>query len=120
MTVSITQRRRLLVNALQLIDLGVVAASLIFTLVLVSHETTVPGWLSFLEIRLRLANVLFGVGYLLMWNPILHLAGLYLSQRLAPAARELKGIATACVIGVVPLPLLRSIFSLDALYHGAV
>jgi exopolysaccharide biosynthesis polyprenyl glycosylphosphotransferase len=120
MTVSTAQRRRVLMTALQFIDLGVVAACLTFTLVLVSAETTVKGWLSFFEIRLRLGNVLFAITYVLAWNVILRVCGLYHSQRLAPASREVKEIGTAVVVGVMPLVPLRSILDLDALRHGAV
>lgn len=120
MTVTTPQRRRLVLTALQFADLTVVAVSLVFTVVLMSHETSVEGWLSFLEIRLSLGNVLFGVSYVLAWNPILRLPGLYQSQRLAPAGREIKGIATAVVIGVLPLVPLRSLLDLDALRYGAL
>jgi exopolysaccharide biosynthesis polyprenyl glycosylphosphotransferase len=119
-TESTSQRRRLLLTVLQFIDLGVVAVSLIFTLVLMSRETTVNGWLSFLEIRLSLGNVLFGVTYVLAWNVILRVCRLYHSQRLAPASREIQEIATAAFIGVIPLVPVRSLLDMDALRHGAV
>jgi exopolysaccharide biosynthesis polyprenyl glycosylphosphotransferase len=120
MTVSTSQRRSALMAALQFVDLAVVAASLILTIAFVSEEHTVRGWLSFLEIRLRLGNVLFGVSYILAWNLILHLCGLYRSQRLMPAVREIRQIGSAVIIAVIPLVPLRALFDLDALRHGAV
>src|SRR5262245_46227739 len=120
MTVSASQRRQLLLTVLQFIDLAVVAGSLVGTVVVMSDETTLHGWLSFLEIRLSLGNALFGVTYVLAWNWILRLSGLYDSQRLAPASREVKEILTAVVVGVIPLVPLRAIFDLDALRHGAI
>src|SRR5262249_43564199 len=92
MTVSTAQRRRVLLTVLQFIDLAVVATCLVITLVLMSDEMTLNGWLDFFEIRLSLGNVLFGISYVLAWNTILRLRGLYKSQRLAPASSEVKEI----------------------------
>jgi exopolysaccharide biosynthesis polyprenyl glycosylphosphotransferase len=119
-TLPTSQRRRFLLTALQFVDLAVVAVSLVFTMVLVSAETTVTGWLSFLEIRLSLGNVLFGLGYVLAWNLILRLNRLYYSQRLVTATREIGSIALAVAIGVLPLLPLRWLLDLDGLRHGAV
>jgi exopolysaccharide biosynthesis polyprenyl glycosylphosphotransferase len=120
MTASTTQRRRVLITVLQFVDLAVVAVSLIFTIVLMSEETTLNGWLSFFEIRLSLGNVLFGISYVLAWNTILRLRGLYHSQRLSPASHEIREVGTAVLVAVIPLVPLRSIFDLDALRNGAV
>ena len=57
---------------------------------------------------------------MLAWNWILRLCGLYHSQRLSPASREIQEIVTAVVIGVIPLVPLRYLLDLDALHHGAV
>ena len=120
MNLSTSQRRQVLLTLLQFIDLAVVAVSLVGTVIVMSDETTVNGWLSFLEIRLRLGNVLFGISYVLVWNWILRLSGLYDSQRLAPPLREIRNIGTAVVVAVAPLVPLRSILDLEALRHGAI
>jgi exopolysaccharide biosynthesis polyprenyl glycosylphosphotransferase len=119
MAPSSSTRRRFVVSALKVVDLAVVAVSLLFTLVLMSSETSILGTVSFFEMRLKLGNVLFGVSYVLAWNLILRLVGLYESQRLATTKREIQAIAAAVAIAVVPLIPLRVLFDLDALRHGA-
>jgi exopolysaccharide biosynthesis polyprenyl glycosylphosphotransferase len=119
MILSSAQRRRFIVSALQVADLAVVAACLIFALVVVSSkETSVSAWFAFLEIRLRLVNVLFGVTYVLLWNPILRSRGLYQSQRLAPTSREAREIGIAVLIGTIPLLWLRGPLALEAVGDG--
>lgn len=119
MAPSSSTRRRFVVSALQVVDLAVVALSLLFTLVLISRETSLRGTVSFFEMRLKLGNVLFGISYVLAWNLILRLVGMYESQRLATARQAIQAIAAAVAIAVVPLIPLRALFDLDALRHGA-
>jgi exopolysaccharide biosynthesis polyprenyl glycosylphosphotransferase len=96
-------RRRLLIVLLKMGDVASVA--LVFAAVLIGFVQggTLTGWREFLELRVSLLNVLFGLGHIGVWYLALVGFGLYRSYRLSPSARELKDLAMASAVAVVSL-----------------
>lgn len=94
-------RRRILVRALELADLGVVVlAAVVASLLTWAGAKGAPGLLSE---QFALGEVLLVLGYLFYWHLLLRGQGLYQSHRLSPSARELKQISMATLFAIAPL-----------------
>jgi len=93
----------MLVVLLKVGDLASVA--LVFAALLIGFVQggTLSGWREFLELRVSLLNVLFGLGHIGVWYLALVGFGLYQSYRLSPSAREFKDLATATALAVASL-----------------
>src|SRR5438876_7982301 len=93
--------RTTLLRLLQLADLAVVAAAFLSAVALAA-----PGdddWLTILEMRVQVRNVLFVAGYLAYCHFVFHGFGLYRSYRLSPSSREWHDVAWAVLTATVPL-----------------
>src|SRR5438046_4710496 len=93
--------RTALLRLLQLADLAVVAAAFLSAVALAA-----PGdddWLTILEMRVQVRNVLFVAGYLAYCHFVFHGFGLYRSYRLSPSSREWHDLAWAVLTATVPL-----------------
>jgi len=99
--------RRALLTLLQLLDLGVVAVAFALAVSFAVHD---GGWLSVLEMRVKVRNLAFLGVYFAYWHLVLRAFGLYRSYRLAPSAREWRDLAVATVAGMVPIWMLADVF----------
>jgi exopolysaccharide biosynthesis polyprenyl glycosylphosphotransferase len=96
-------RRNALVNLLKVADVVVVATCFLVAVALGVTQYRLGDWLSILEMRISLRNVLFVAAYLFFWHIVLGLRGLYGSYRLSPASRELHDLLIAVTIATAPL-----------------
>ena len=87
---------------LKLCDLVVVVSAFMLAVCVSSNQTS---WLSVLEIRIELRNVIFILIYLGYCHVILQSFGLYQSYRLSPSSREWRDLGTAVLMLALP-PLL--------------
>src|SRR5437762_6096182 len=100
--------RTTLLRLLQLADLAVVAAAFLSAVALAA-----PGdddWLTILEMRVQVRNVLFVAGYLAYCHFVFHGFRLYRSYRLSPSSREWHDLAWAVLTATVPLWALADPF----------
>src|SRR5205814_2199286 len=97
-----------LLRLLQLADLAVVAAAFLSAVALAA-----PGdddWLTILEMRVQVRNVLFVAGYLAYCHFVFHGFRLYRSYRLSPSSREWYDLAWAVLTATVSLWALADPF----------
>jgi exopolysaccharide biosynthesis polyprenyl glycosylphosphotransferase len=87
---------------LKLCDLVVVVSAFMLAVCVSSNQTS---WLSVLEVRIELRNVIFILMYLGYCHVILQSFGLYRSYRLSPSSREWRDLGTAVLMLALP-PLL--------------
>ena len=95
------RHRSALLTLLQLADLAVVAAAFLAAVALAT-----PGdddWLTILEMRVEVRNVLIVAGYLAFCHFVFQGFRLYRSYRLSPSSREWHDLAWAVLTATVPL-----------------
>src|SRR3989475_6502376 len=95
------RHRSALLTLLQLADLAVVAAAFLAAVALAT-----PGdddWLTILEMRVQVRNVLIVGGYLAFCHFVFQGFQLYRSYRLSPSSREWHDLAWAVLTATVPL-----------------
>ncbi len=96
-------RRKLLFNAFKLSDVLVMAFSFALATVAV-HSHFDSGTLSaFLQMRIKVGNFVFFLGFLLAWHVIFSLFGLYYSRRFSSRGREVFDIVKATSLGTIVL-----------------
>jgi exopolysaccharide biosynthesis polyprenyl glycosylphosphotransferase len=106
------KKRRLLLNALKLLDVMLLIAAFGLATALVVHAEKGVSLERFLSLRVKLSNcAIFGVG-LFMWHVILHANGLYKSRRLSPRFAELFDILKATILCTLSVGSLASVFSI--------
>jgi exopolysaccharide biosynthesis polyprenyl glycosylphosphotransferase len=105
------KRRRLLLNALKLFDLGLVMMSFGLTVLVVgsNHESLSD----FLSIRVKVWNFAILSLIVLAWHVIFHLCGMYGSKRLSGRYREAADAFRATTICTGALALLAQLFSIS-------
>ena len=99
-------RRRFLISLVELADLLIVFGALLATLALTGGSLDLQGARGLLEMPMTVRNFLLPGLTLVFWHVVLTAVGLYGSYRLAPASHELRDLAVAVSIGVVPTYLL--------------
>jgi exopolysaccharide biosynthesis polyprenyl glycosylphosphotransferase len=98
-----TPNRRAVLTLLKFFDLAVVSAAFVAALSAAEPATSWHGWVGLLEMRFSLLNLLVMLGYLGVWHLALHGCGLYRSYRLSGVSRELRDLATAAAVALLPL-----------------
>jgi hypothetical protein len=93
-------RRQLLVKAANLYDLAVMSLSFGLAAVLVAHQTATVFFADFFAMRVKVRNFVLFAGFLLVWNIIFRLFGLYDSKRLSEQRDEALDIVKAATLGV--------------------
>jgi exopolysaccharide biosynthesis polyprenyl glycosylphosphotransferase len=88
---------------LKLCDLIVVASAFMLAVCVSSNQTS---WLSVLEVRIEVRNVIFILIYLGYCHVILQSFGLYRSYRLSPNSRDWRDLGTAVLMLALPHLLL--------------
>jgi exopolysaccharide biosynthesis polyprenyl glycosylphosphotransferase len=95
-----TLGRQLFVKAAMLYDLAVMSLSFGLAAELVAHQTATVSFADFLAMRVKVRNFVLFAGFLLVWNIIFRLFGLYDSRRLSGQEDEVLDIAKATTFGV--------------------
>lgn len=102
-----------LLSMLKLCDIAVVATALVWAVAIASPGT--DNWVTILEMRVKLRNVLFVIGYLGFCHFVLRYYGLYRSYRLSPTAREWRDLTKSTLLCVVPIWLSAAPFRFEYL-----
>jgi exopolysaccharide biosynthesis polyprenyl glycosylphosphotransferase len=110
--------RRGILTALKIADLTVVVVTFALAVIASIEPLNPLSWTEVLEIRIKLQNVLFLLVYVGYWHFVLKSCGLYRSYRLSAAARELRDLAMAVLIGVAPLAPLGPLLHFDYVGYG--
>jgi exopolysaccharide biosynthesis polyprenyl glycosylphosphotransferase len=104
-------RRRLLLNALKLFDLGLVIASFGVTVLVVYAQR---GFLAnFFSVRIKLSNFVIFFLIALAWHLIFHLGGMYGSKRLSTRRLEASDAFKVTTLCAVCLASAAKIFSVS-------
>ena len=89
-----------LLTLLKLCDVTVIATMVVIGVVIASPRA--EPWFTILEMRVKLRNVLFVVGYLACCHFVLRYFGLYRSYRLSPTSREWKDLGKSVLVATAP------------------
>jgi exopolysaccharide biosynthesis polyprenyl glycosylphosphotransferase len=106
-------RRQLLVKAANLYDLAVMSLSFGLAAVLVAHQTATISFADFFAMRVKVRNFVLFAGFLLVWNIIFRLFGLYDSRRLSGQSGEVRDIFKATTLGVGSVCITAFLFRLE-------
>src|SRR5215467_9551175 len=96
-----TPQRTGLLTMLKLSDLVVVSLSFVIALAVAAPGS--DNWLTILQMRVAIGNVLLMVAYLGFWHSVLRGFGLYRSHRLSPNSREWRDLGAAVLVSTVPM-----------------
>ena len=105
-------RRQLFVKAAKVYDLAVVSLSFGLAAVLVAEQATTVSFADFFAMRVKVKNLLLFAGFLLVWNIIFRLFGLYESRRLSEQRYEVLDIIKANTLGVAFVCIAAFLFRL--------
>jgi exopolysaccharide biosynthesis polyprenyl glycosylphosphotransferase len=106
------KKRRLLLNALKLLDVVLLITAFGLATALVVYAEKGVSLERFLSLRVKLSNcAIFGVG-IFVWHVILSASGLYKSRRLSPRFAELFDILKATTLCTLSVGSLASVFSI--------
>lgn len=100
-----TPNRRAVLTVLKFCDMVVIAIAFVSAMLLGHPNSGWQGWWALLEMRFSLLNVLGMLAYLGVWHYGLRACGLYSSYRLSAATREMRDVAAALAVGMLPLVL---------------
>ena len=106
------KKRRLLLNALKLLDLTLLVVAFGLATVLAVYADKGVSLEKFLALRVKLSNcAIFGVA-LFVWHVILCASGVYKSRRLSPKLAEFFDILKAATLCALCVALLAAVFSI--------
>ncbi len=108
-----TPKRKALMTLITVCDLVVVTAMLILAVGVTSHAGGIKSWITVLELKVAVGNVLFVAIYIACWHFVLRSLGLYRSYRLSPASRESRDLGLAVLIAIAPLVPADLIFKFE-------
>ena len=102
--------RRMLLALLKFGDLATVGVAFAAALAIVRPFAPGIAVLDLAQVRLTVPQVLLLMAYLAFWHFALNARGLYLSQRLSVASKEIRDLATAVLVAVAPLAPLALLY----------
>lgn len=103
--------RSILLILLQAADVTVLAACLVLAGMMATGGADLAHWAAILGKSVPLHEVLLSALYVLFWHIVLRSCGLYRSYRLSASSRELRDLATAVLIGLVPLAVYETLLA---------
>jgi exopolysaccharide biosynthesis polyprenyl glycosylphosphotransferase len=103
-------RRKLLLNAFKLFDLGLMASVFIVAALVVAHNGREVRAAEFFSTRVKIQNVAIFSLLVLTWHVIFNLFGLYRSRRLSDRWKELIDVTKATFLGTLVVLLGASLF----------
>jgi exopolysaccharide biosynthesis polyprenyl glycosylphosphotransferase len=92
-------RRKLLMNALKIVDLGLMIVVFLSASLIVLRQTSNISTTEFFSIRVKIQNFAVFSIFILVWHAAFNLAGLYASYRLSSRSREVMNIVMATSLG---------------------
>ena len=93
--------RRLYSNGLKLFDLLLMAASFTVATLPLFHRVGRMSLEEFFALRVKVGNLALFVSFLLVWNILFSMFGLYRSKRLSGRFEEMRDIVASTTIGTV-------------------
>lgn len=108
-------KRRLLMNSLKLIDLGLGCMALIVTCTLAIYPHEPISMARFLAMRITISNGALFVGFLLTWHLFFTASDLYKSHRLSTPRAEMLDTLRATTLSTALLVVARALFSVAIL-----
>src|SRR5262249_41176659 len=103
--------RYALLTFLKLADLAVITVAFVLAVMTQLHQP--QPWVSLLEMRIQVQNVLFLLVFLCYCHLLLRSLGLYRSHRLTAASREWRDLAGVAVVAAMSLYLSGRVLSFD-------
>jgi FlaA1/EpsC-like NDP-sugar epimerase len=110
---ALTFRNRALITLIRAFDLLLVCGSFLASLAISSDSLTWPSLAEVLVIRIKVANLILFVGYLVLCSTTLSACGLYRSHRLSHSKQRLYEILLAATLITGVLLVLGQIFVLS-------
>src|ERR1700730_9163417 len=102
--------RSLLLNALKLLDLGLMILALMAAVLVVLHRSRTVSIMEFFSMRVKVQNFVIFLLFILAWHLIFSLSALYASRRLSNRRDEVIDIIKATSLGTVVIFLGASVF----------
>lgn len=106
-------RRRLLLNAFKLFDLGLMVSVFIVAALAVPHHGRDVNATEFLSMRVKIQNVAIFSLLVLTWHVIFSLSGLYASRRLSDRWNELIDVTKATFLGTLVVLIGAAVFRIE-------
>jgi exopolysaccharide biosynthesis polyprenyl glycosylphosphotransferase len=103
-------RRKLLLNAFKLFDLGLMLLAFMTAALVVFHQTRTITALELFSIRVKIHNVAIFALFILVWHVIFSLLGLYESRRLSNSLGEIVAVMKATSLGTLLILVSTVIF----------
>lgn len=107
-------KRQLLMNAFRAADVAVMVAAFALALFM-SSQWEGQSFHDFLSVRIKVSNVILFVGFVVLWQVILHSQGLYRSHRIGRMRTEWWQVTKAVLLAVVGLAALALLFRISAI-----
>lgn len=107
-----TLGRQLFVKVAKLYDLAVMSFSFGLAAILVAEQTGIGSFADFLAIRVKVRNFVIFAGFLVVWNIIFRLLGLYDSRRLSGQKNEVLDIVKGTTFAVGSVCIAAFLFRL--------
>jgi exopolysaccharide biosynthesis polyprenyl glycosylphosphotransferase len=103
-------RRKLLIKAFMLFDVGILAVSYVVAAVRTWHLIAFSSFASFISMRVKVLNIILFLGLFYSWHAIFSAFGLYRSRRLRDRKPEALDVLKATSVAVIVLGLAAAIF----------
>jgi exopolysaccharide biosynthesis polyprenyl glycosylphosphotransferase len=97
----VNTRRKLLLNAFKLFDLGVMILAFMVAALAVVHQSRTISAIELFSMRVKIHNVTLFVLFVVVWHVIFSLLGLYESRRLLNSWSEIVGVIKASSLGTL-------------------
>ncbi len=94
-------RRKLLLNAFKIFDLGLMVSAFIVAALSVLHQSRNVNATDFFSMRVKIQNVAIFSLFAIIWHAIFSLSGLYASRRLCGRSKELIDLTKATFLGTL-------------------
>lgn len=103
-------RRKLLLNAFKLFDVGLMVTAFIVATLAVLYQSRDISATEFFSIRVKIQNVAIFSLLVFMWHAIFTMSGLYASRRLADRRKELVEVTKATLLSALVVLIGGAIF----------
>jgi exopolysaccharide biosynthesis polyprenyl glycosylphosphotransferase len=110
-------RRKLLLNAFKLFDIGLMVSAFMLATVAVLYHTRNVGTAEFFEMRVKIENIAIFSLLVLTWHIIFNFSGLYASRRLANRSKELLDVTKAIFLGTLVVMFGAALFHIKLVTH---
>jgi exopolysaccharide biosynthesis polyprenyl glycosylphosphotransferase len=103
-------RRRLLLNAFKLFDIGLMVSAFVIATFVVHCQSRDVNAADFFSMRVKIQNVAIFSLFVFAWHAIFSLSGLYTSRRLSDRWKELIDVTKATLLGSMVVLIGAGIF----------